>query len=112
VFASDSANSYSKVHLPKEGGDKGRIISCIVNYWQGPRLQIIAPERIAPGAAVSIEHEDVLLMGEVVAIAEQAHLWRADVKVEHALTGLMSLMTLRARLLDESPVRIETPASA
>lgn len=112
MFASDSANSYSKVHLPAEGVDKGRIISCIVNYWQGPRLQIIAPERIAAGTAVSIEHEDVLLMGEVVASTQQAHLWRADVKVEHALNGLMSLMALRAKLLDESPVRAETPVSA
>ena len=112
MFAFDSANSYSKVHLPKEGGDKGRTVPCMVNYLQGPRLQIIASERIAAGTAVSVEHEDVLLMGEVVASTQQAHLWRADIKVEHALNGLISLMTLRAKLLDESPIRAETPISA
>jgi hypothetical protein len=112
VFASDSAPSYSRVHLPKGEDGKERVISCMVNYWRGPRLQIIVSERIAAGAAVSVEHEDVLLIGEVVASTEQAHLWRADVQVEHALNGLMSLMALRAKLLDERPARAESPISA
>jgi hypothetical protein len=107
VFASDSATSYSKVHLPKGEGDKERIISCMVNYWHARRLQIIASENIAPGSAVSVEHEDVLLIGEVVSSAPQAHLWRTDIEVEHALNGLMNLMALRSKLLEESPARSE-----
>lgn len=83
-----------------------------MNYWQGPRLQIILCEQIAAGTAVSVEHEDMLLMGEVVANAQQAHLWRADIHVEHALTGLMNLMALRAKLLEESPARVPVEASA
>jgi hypothetical protein len=111
VFAPDSASSYSKLHLPQEGGAKERIISCMVNYWQGQRLQIILSEQIAAGTAVSVEHEDMLLMGEVVANVQQAHLWRADIQVEHALTGLMNLMALRAKLLEESPARVPMEAS-
>jgi hypothetical protein len=107
VFASDSVGSYSKVHLPNGAGDKDRIISCMVNYWQGPRLQIISSEKVPAGTAVSVEHEDVLLMGEVVMSLPQAHLWRVDVQVEQALNGLMNLMALRAKLLEESPVRAE-----
>lgn len=83
----------------------------MVNYWQGPRLQIILSERITAGTAVSVEHEDMLLMGEVVANAEQAHLWRADIRVEHALTGLMNVMALRAKLLEEPPERVDVEVS-
>ena len=86
----------------------------MVNHWQGKRLQIIVAEEIAPGTAVSVEHEDMLLMGEIVAAAAQAHVWRVDVRVEHALNGLMNLMALRAKLLEQSPapvrVEVSTPA--
>jgi len=102
VFAPDSASSYSKLHLPRKEGGKEHTISCVVNYWQGPRLQIILSEQIATGTAVSVEYEDMLLMGEVVATGEQAHLWRADIHVEHALTGLMNLMALREKMLEEA----------
>jgi hypothetical protein len=101
VFAPDSASSYSKVHLP-QGEEKERIISCMVNYWQGPRLQIIASEKLAAGRAISVEYEDVLLMGEVVANMPEAHLWRIEIQVEHALNGLWNLMALRTKLLEES----------
>jgi hypothetical protein len=112
VFAPDSASSYSKLHLPQqEEGAKERIISCVVNYWQGPRLQIILSEKIAAGTAISVEHEDMLLMGEVVANVQQSHLWRADIHVEHALTGLMNLMALRAKLLEEAPAQVPVEVS-
>jgi hypothetical protein len=74
VFASDLAYSYSKLHLPKGEEDKERTIPCMVNYWQGQRLQIIMAEKIAAGTAVGVEHDDMLLLGEVVANVTQAHL--------------------------------------
>ena len=46
----------------------------MVNYWQGQRLQIIMAEKIAAGTAVGVEHDDMLLLGEVVANVTQAHL--------------------------------------
>lgn len=78
----------------------------MVNYWQGTRLQIIISEQIPPGAAVSVEHEDTLLMGEVAAATAQAHLWSIDIHVEQALNGLMNLMALRAKLLEESTATV------
>jgi hypothetical protein len=53
----------------------------------------------------------MLLMGEVVANVQQAHLWRADIHVERALTGLMNLMALRAKLLEERPARVDVDVS-
>ena len=91
MFAPDSAGSYSKVFLTATDGAQERSLTCIVNYWQTPRLQIILAEHLPAGSVVSIEHDDTLLMGEVVASVAQAHLWRTDIDVEHALNGLANL---------------------
>lgn len=66
-------------------------------------MRILASERIAAGTAVSVEHEDALLLGEVVYVAEQTTSWALEIRVEQMLNGLMSLMALRARLLEEAP---------
>ena len=53
-------------------------------------------------AAVSVECNDALFLGEVVASVQLTNgSWRAQVRVEQILTGLQSLMNLRARLLGE-----------
>lgn len=80
-----------------------RSIPCTVERFQGNRLRILASERIAAGTAVSVEHEDALLLGEVVYVAEQTISWALEIRVEQMLNGLMSLMALRARLLEEAP---------
>lgn len=57
--------------------------------------------------AVSIEHDDNLFLGEVLACAAAAsgevkeHAFRIEVKIEQILTGLHSLMALRSQLLGE-----------
>ncbi len=84
----------------------------MVSYWQGERLQIIMAEKIAAGTAVGVEHEDMLLLGEVMANVAQAHLWRIDIEVEQTLHGLMNLMEVRAKLLGESPETMEVSAPA
>jgi hypothetical protein len=53
--------------------------------------------------ALSIEHEDNLFLGEVVACAAQAPgVYKMEIKIEQILTGLHSLMALRSRLLGEA----------
>jgi hypothetical protein len=64
----------------------------------------MAPEAIAPGTAVSVEHEDALLLGEVIVSAPKPHAWHVAIQVEQVLNGLMNLMALRAKLLAETPV--------
>ena len=104
MFASDSSNSYSKLHLTQGAGKKDRTIPCQVNHCAGKRLQIITGESVPTGTAVSVEHEDALLLGEVAMSKSQAHGWQVEIKIEHALNGLMNLMALRSRLLEESKV--------
>lgn len=71
--------------------------------FQGHHLRLITMERVAPGAAVSVEHGDAMFLGEVVRCIEDSSGQRLDIRVEQVLNGLMTLMALRARLLDEAP---------
>lgn len=68
----------------------------------GRRAILEAGEPLSTSTALSIEYEDKLFLGEVVACAaEVPGVFRLEVKVEQILTGLQSLMNLRARLLGE-----------
>jgi hypothetical protein len=80
-----------------------RSMPCSVERFQGNRLRILTGEPVAAGTAVSVEHEDALLLGEVVHDVEQSTSWALEIRVEQMLNGLMSLMALRARLLEETP---------
>src|ERR1700685_1436741 len=90
-----------QVPLPTGNGAK-RSIPCALRGTEGKRLILEAGEPLAPSTALSIEHEDNLFLGEVVAcVAETAGIYRMEIKIEQILTGLHSLMALRARLLGE-----------
>ncbi len=67
----------------------------------GKRLSVEATEAVPVSTALSVEHDDELFLGEVVACGEAGPGWKLDIKVEQILTGLQSLMALRARLLSE-----------
>ena len=70
----------------------------------------MASEPVPSGAAVSVEHEDALLLGEVVVSVPKPHAWHIEVRVEQVLNGLMNLMALRAHLLNESPGPSPSPS--
>lgn len=71
-----------------------------LRMFGGKALILSTSERIAPSTAVSIEHNDILFVGEVVACdKERDASWKARIKVEHTLTSLESLMRLRSALL-------------
>lgn len=94
----------STLHIAQtDGSGAKRSIPCCVERFQGNRLRILTSERVATGTAVSVEHEDALLLGEVAHEAEQSASWALEIRVEQMLNGLMSLMALRARLLEEAP---------
>jgi hypothetical protein len=62
-------------------------------------LTLIAGERLAASAVVGVEHNDVLFLGEVIRSSPWGNdEWAIDIKVEQTLTGLQSLMILRAQL--------------
>lgn len=76
---------------------------------EGKRLIVEANEPISISTALSVEHEDNLFLGEVVICAGQSpDIYRMEIKIEQILTGLQSLMNLRAGLLGE---RVPQPLS-
>lgn len=107
----DQNHQSAVLNLPS-GGNYGQkqTIPCLFAGIEGKRLAIELPERAPVSAAVSVEYNDALFLGEVVSSRlEASGYWKAEVKVEQVLTGLMSLMNLRTRLLGEgvgaSPAR-------
>ena len=91
-----------QVPLPSGNGAK-RSIPCAFQGMDGRRLIVQAGEPLSLSTALSIEHEDNLFLGEVVACAAQAPgVYKMEIKIEQILTGLHSLMALRSRLLGEA----------
>lgn len=90
------------IQVPSPAGDGSkRSISCTFNGMNGKRLSVESTEAVPVSTALSVEYDDELFLGEVVTCAEAAPGWKLDIKVEQILTGLQSLMALRARLLSE-----------
>ena len=79
-----------------------RRIPCTFESMDGKRLSLEAEERVSMSAVVSVEYNDTLFLGEVISCRrESGDGWRLDIKVEQMLTGLQSLIALRAGLLGE-----------
>ena len=78
-------------------------IPCTFNGMQGKRLMLETNRRLASSTTVSVEYNDAMFLGEVIACTPgNGDTWKVEVKVEQILTGLQSLMALRSRLLDDS----------
>ena len=69
---------------------------------EGKRLIVEVTDPIAVSAAVTVECDDAMFLGEVVAVAPQNGRYHVEIAVEQVLSGLQSLMALRAQLLGES----------
>ena len=78
-----------------------RNIDCDIEGMQGKRLILSSPEAVRESTLVSVEYEDTLLLGEVIVCSASQDQWRLDIRLEQILTGLQSLMALRASLLSE-----------
>ncbi len=90
---------------PSEGGSKQpRIrIPCTFQGMEGKRLVLETSEQVSPSSMVSVEYSDALFLGDVMNCT-QTHidLWQIEIRVEQVLSGLQSLMALRAGLLGEA----------
>ena len=79
-----------------------RDIPCTFKGVAGRRLTVECSEEVKISTAISVEFSDALFLGEVVAcvntLERQCEL---EIKVEQILTGLQSLMNLRAALIGE-----------
>ena len=83
----------------------------------GKRLCLDSPERIGLGTPISVEYNDAMFLGEVsLCKARGDGNFQVEVYVEQILTGLQSLIALRAGLLGDAeavkqrafaPVRVQ-----
>jgi len=96
---------------PGPDGTK-RCVPCQFQGFEGKRLSLQASEPVPVSSAVSVEFNDALFLGEVVASnGEPNRAFDIEVKVEQVLSGLQSLMALRSRLLGEGVPQASTLVS-
>lgn len=87
------------------------MLDCEFSGKSGKRLTLDSPERITVLAPVTLEYNDALFLGEVVACrAHDSKRFEVEIKIDQILTGLESLVKLRERLLGEGYAH--TPAQA
>jgi hypothetical protein len=92
----------STIHLPKAGQDApNNDLACRVVAVDGHRMRLQSAQAIPPSVPISVEHDDALYLGEVVNCLARDCVYEVDMDIEQVLTGLQSLVSLRARLLDE-----------
>jgi hypothetical protein len=84
---------------PANASEERRKLPSTVHTFAHQWLTLIAGERLAASTVVGVEHNDVLFLGQVVHSTPWGNdEWAIDIKVEQTLTGLQSLLTLRAQL--------------
>ncbi len=110
AFSGDDAPSaVIQLASPDSSGNK-RLVPCSFHGSEGKRLSLQANEAIPVSTAVSVEFNDALFLGEVVACAANPNnICEIEIKIEQILTGLQSLMALRSHLLGEG-LQQRTPA--
>ncbi len=102
------------IRVPAEiPGEPKRSIPCVFQGLEGKRLLLQANEPIRLATTASVEFNDAMFLGEVIACDEAANDgWNLELKVEHVLSGLQSLMALRSQLLGEPMSPVAELASA
>lgn len=101
------------IQLPSESSGGRRSVSCAVLNGDGKRLIVEAGEPLPVSTALSVEYNDAMFLGEVSACAPGGeNRWELEVRIEQILTGLQSLMALRAGLLGEGAAQPVVPAPA
>lgn len=68
---------------------------------QGKRLIVDVRNPVAVSTPITVECDDAMFLGEVAAITAINGSYHVEIAVEQVLSGLQSLMALRAQLLGE-----------
>ena len=99
--AADAPRAVIQIASPDSDGKK-RAVPCSFQGSEGKRLVLQANESVPVSSAVSVEFNDALFLGEVVACAGGVNKGcDIEIEVEQILSGLQSLMALRSHLLSE-----------
>jgi len=100
-YADDAPSAVIQLTSPDANGKK-RSILCSFQGSEGKRLSLQASEPVPISSVVSVEFNDALFLGEVVACTGAVNKsCDIEIKVEQILSGLQSLMALRSHLLSE-----------
>jgi hypothetical protein len=92
----------ARVEIVSSDGTRRSISSTFV-VFRSESLIINTQERLVPSTALSVEHSDVLFIGEMIGPERgENNSWSRRIKVKHTLNSLQSLMRLRSALLGES----------
>jgi hypothetical protein len=95
----DSAKSATLEVQPANGRGERRRIPITFQTFARKCLTLTTSERLNISTAVGVEYNDVLFVGEVVrCTAAAGDQWEIGIRVAQTLTGLQSLMILRAEL--------------
>ncbi len=105
-----SEHSESTIHLPSPTAQGAKIdVPCSVVEIKGRHIRLKSKELVPARVPLSVEHEDALYLGEVIHCIREGAEYMVDIEVEQVLTGLQSLVSLRARLLDEQAASERSP---
>jgi hypothetical protein len=99
-YANDAPCAVIQIASPDSDGTK-RTVFCSFQGSEGKRLVLQTSEPVPISSAVSVEFNDALFLGEVVACTGGNKTCDIEIKVEQILSGLQSLMALRSHLLSE-----------
>lgn len=84
----------------------------VVKNASGVGVGIEFPAFVAPGAAIKIELDNCLFLGEVVFCRPSGDAYFLGIQIDQALNGLAELASaLRGFWEDEQPARAESPNS-
>jgi hypothetical protein len=97
----------------QQGTGERRKLHVVFQTFADKCLTLTTSDQVAISTIVGVEHNDVLFVGEVVRCTPAGEQWAIDIKVAQTLTGLQSLLILRAQLdlhqTESKEVPIETP---
>jgi hypothetical protein len=81
-------------------------LSCRLVDVSAKGMRLALQQALEPGAALKIELDDTLLLGEVVYCRAAEEAFEAGVALEHAIFQTSELARLAARLLDPKPTKV------
>jgi hypothetical protein len=112
VTANSDSSAKLEIQQAHATGER-RKLPVVFQTFADKCLTLTTSEEVAISTVVGVEHNDVLFVGEVVRCTPAGEQWAIDIKVAQTLTGLQSLLILRAQLdqhqTESKDVPIETP---
>ena len=101
--------AYQPVDLTVLGSDGGAIHASATEF-SGRGMRLVVEQSVPVGAAVKIQGDDWLMLGEVCYCRKEHLNFVIGLQLEHSLMGLEELEKLNRKLMSEEPASAEVPA--